>query len=277
MPEFRPLPASEAEPASHVRTRTPTVFRAAAAAWPAVKEWSFPHLASLDPELPVQLVVGNRESQETRFSTSTLGSYVSALTDEVSPDDVPVYLKEFDLLKRFPQLRADLRSQELFPPRTIKSNSVWIGPAHARTGLHCDLLDNLAVQITGQKRFYLAHPAAVKRAGMESRKYDAWARLSLTGAEKLAAGQEDGDFFVADLEPGDVLYVPAYWWHEVVNLTPGILLSGFFGPRTSVLSRWAWVQAREGLHRVGVLGRGNCTCHAHRGTGGKPGGSPMGA
>lgn len=129
---------------------------------------------------------------------------------------------------------------------------------------HCDLLDNLAVQIMGTKRFYLAHPGAVKQAGMESRKYDAWARLSLTSAEKLAAGQEDGAFVVADLAPGDVLYVPGDGWHEVVNLTPGVLLSGFFGPRTHVLSRWAWVQAREGLHRAGLLGRGHCTCHAGR-------------
>ncbi|MEU0073851.1 cupin-like domain-containing protein [Streptomyces sp. NPDC006332] len=262
MPAFRPLPASEEAPATHVRSRTPTVFRAAAADWPAVQEWSFPRLAALDPGLPVRLVAGNRETDRTRFTTSTLGSYVSGLTREAAPDDIPVYLKEFDLLRKFPRLRADLRSRELFPPRTMRSSATWIGPAGARTGLHCDLLDNLAVQITGTKRFYLAHPEAVKRAGLESRKYDAWARLSLIGAEKLAAGQEDGEFFVADLEPGDVLHVPAYWWHEVVNLTPAVLLSGFFGPSTRVLSRWAWVQAREALHRAGLLGRDGCTCHA---------------
>ncbi|MGI5197867.1 cupin-like domain-containing protein [Streptomyces sp. CA-288835] len=263
MRTFRPLPASEEAPATHVHTRTPTVFRAAAATWPAVKEWSFPYLASLDPGLPVQLVAGNRETERTRFTTSTLGSYLSRLTREAPPDDVLAYLKEFDLLKKFPQLRVDLRSRELFPSGTIRSSATWIGPSRAHTGLHCDLLDNLAVQIMGTKRFYLAHPGAVKRAGMESRKYDAWARLSLIGADELAAGQEHGDFFVADLEPGDVLYVPAYWWHEVVNLTPSVLLSGFFGPRTRVLSRWAWVQARESLHRAGLLGRGNCTCHDH--------------
>ncbi|MFH9062491.1 cupin-like domain-containing protein [Streptomyces coeruleorubidus] len=263
MPMFRPLPASEEAPATRVRTSTPTVFRAAAATWPAVREWSFPYLASLAPGLPVQLVAGNRETERTRFTTSTLGSYLGSLTREAHPDEVPAYLKEFDLLKEFPQLRADLRSRELFPSGTIRSSATWIGPSRARTGLHCDLLDNLAVQIMGTKRFYLARPGTVKQAGKESRKYDAWARLSLIGAEELAAGQDDGDFFVADLEPGDVLYVPAYWWHEVVNLTPGVLLSGFFGPRTRVLSRWAWVQARESLHRAGLLGRGDCTCHGH--------------
>ncbi|MEU1933810.1 cupin-like domain-containing protein [Streptomyces coeruleorubidus] len=263
MPIFQPLPASEAAPALHVRTRTPTVFRAAAATWPAVKDWSFPYLASLDPGLPVQLVAGNRETARTRFTSSTLGSYIGSLTRDAPSDDALAYLKEFDLLKKFPQLRADLRSRELFPSGTIRSSATWIGPSRARTGLHCDLLDNLAVQIMGTKRFHLAHPGAVKRAGKESGKYDAWARLSLVGAEELAAGQEHGGFFVVDLEPGDVLYVPAYWWHEVVNLTPGVLLSGFFGPKTRVLSRWAWVQARECLHRAGLLGRGDCTCHDH--------------
>jgi hypothetical protein len=101
-----------------------------------------------------------------------------------------VYLKEFDLLKEFPQLRADLRNEQLFPPCSIKSCTTWIGPAHARTGLHCDLLDNLAVVIGGRKRFYLARSGAVERLRKASPKYDAWARLSQVTAEELAAGYD---------------------------------------------------------------------------------------
>ncbi|MBP5910640.1 hypothetical protein F3K40_42845 [Streptomyces sp. LBUM 1478] len=66
----------------------------------------------------------------------------------------------------------------MFPRGSVTSCGTWIGPALARTGLHHDLLDNLAVQITGRKRFYLARPGTVERAGALSVKYDAWARLS---------------------------------------------------------------------------------------------------
>lgn len=266
---FEPLPASDGDQlAAVLGGPAPAVFRGLAAQWPAIEKWTFPYLASLAPDLPVRLVVGNRESDPTRFTQSTLGRYAELLTQDDQTGE-PVYLKEFDLLKEFPQLRADLRNEQLFPPCSIKSCTTWIGPAHARTGLHCDVLDNLAVVIGGRKRFYLARSGAVERLRKASPKYDAWARLSQVTAGELAAGYDrTGDLFVVDLEPGDVLYVPALWWHEVVNMSSSILLSGFFGPKTHVISQWLRVQGREGLHRVGLLSRGNCTCHPQRATAG---------
>lgn len=263
---FRPLLESDDTPGTHLPSRTPAVFRGLAADWPAVRTWTFPRLAALGRDLAVQLVQGDRESGPTRFSSSTLGAYAELLAHDAPPGDEPVYLKEFDLLKHFPDLRSEVDSDRLFPSGAMKSCTTWIGPAHARTGLHCDLLDNLAVLITGRKRFYLAHPDAVEQAGQASPKYDAWARLSQVDARELveAAQGDDTGFFVVDLEPGDVLYVPAYWWHEVVNTTSSILLSGFFGTKAQVLSRWANVQARQGLHRLGFLGRDACTCHEER-------------
>ena len=35
----------------------------------------------------------------------------------------------------------------------------WIGPTGTFTGLHCDHLDNLVVQVVGSKRFKLAPPS----------------------------------------------------------------------------------------------------------------------
>ncbi|KOU59471.1 hypothetical protein ADK57_33480 [Streptomyces sp. MMG1533] len=265
--DFRPLPAATGTPMAHLRSETPAVFRRTASDWPAVSTWTFRHIASLAPSLRVQLVKGNREKDHTAFTESTLGEYLDSLTGESPDGDDLTYLKEFDLLKRFPGLRGDLRHEQMFPRGSVTSCSTWIGPALARTGLHHDLLDNLAVQITGRKRFYLARPGTVERAGALSAKYDAWARLSRVGIAELAAAHAPATsdaFFAVDLEPGDVLYVPARWWHEVVNLSAGILLSGFFGSTMRVTSLWARVRLRDTLHRAGLLSPGNCTCHADR-------------
>lgn len=262
--DFQPLTEATGEHMAYVRSRTPAVFRGMAADWPATRKWSFAHIASLSPEMPVKVVRSNRELNETRFAQSTLGAYIELLERDASPEEEPVYLKEFDLLKRFPELRADLRRELLFPRGSISESSTWIGPAGARTGLHYDLLDNFAITILGTKRFFLARPGTVEHAGAVSGKYDAWARLSRVGVAELAAGHATADdFFVVDLEPGDMLYVPATWWHEVVNLSASMLLSGFFGTKAEVVSKWARVSARDVLHRCGVLSRGNCTCHGH--------------
>jgi lysine-specific demethylase 8 len=263
--DFTPLDSSTDALPGRVGGDRPLVLRGAASGWPAVQRWTFDHLARLDPRRPVRLVSGNRERGATRFVEGTLGEYLTTL-DSPPAGEPPRYLKEFDLLTAFPHLRAELRTRELFPPRTIRSSSVWIGPATARTGLHHDLLDNVAVQVIGTKRFYLAPPGSVERHQALAPKYDSWARLArVTAAEvaDLQAGVDDPQSrpLVVDLSPGDALYVPRRWWHEVENLTPSLLLSGFFGHPLAVLPAWLRVTARDGLHRLGLVGRSGCTCH----------------
>lgn len=131
----------------------------------------------------------------------------------------------------------------MFPRRAVTSSSAWIGPAGAHTGLHHDLLDNVAVQVVGRKRFRLLPPGSVQRVGGQSPRYDQWARLSRLTADEVtehAAHRAAGgpDVLTVDLGPGDVLHVPAGWWHEVVNLSPGVLLSGFHGFQPAVGLLW---------------------------------------
>jgi lysine-specific demethylase 8 len=242
----------------------PTLFKGLAAQWPAVQRWDFSELAARVPDLGVKLVAGNRETGNTHFIEASLRSYFESLQYFDDPTRPALYLKEFDLLNAVPALRCDLKHAELFPAGVTRSLQSWIGPAGARTGLHYDYLNNLAVQIVGRKRFYLVRPGTVERLGAVARKYDSWATLSMYGAKELAAlAGTPEDFFVVDLEPGDVLHVPAGWWHEVLNLTPGILFGGFYGSRTRVLARWTWVCSRDWMHSLGWIGHGNCTCHAN--------------
>ena len=96
-------------------------------------------------------------------------------------------------------------------------------------------------------------------------KHDRWAALASLNADAVVdRGVVAGDAWVVALEPGDVLYVPARWWHEVVNHTPSVLLSGFFGTRTTVYAQWVWRQAVQGAHLAGLWRRGHCTCHPAR-------------
>jgi len=241
---------------------SPTVFRGHAAAWPAMREWTFARLAACVPDTPVRAVEGNREEGATQFAATTLRRYIAGLDETGSASSQLPYLKEFDLLRAAPALQADLHHRELLPRGSLASLRSWIGPASGRTGLHHDYLDNIAVQVLGRKRWRLARPGTVERMGLVSTKYDAWAVLSSCGVQQLAEqGAPAEDLFEVETGPGDVLHVPAGWWHEVQNLSPCLLFGGFHGPASAVLARWAWVGARNARHRWGRLGRGDCTCH----------------
>jgi hypothetical protein len=256
---FQPLVESDPLLFSGLRYDTPQIYRGFAAEWPAVRTWGFRQLAARVPDLPLQLVVGNREGGPTQLLPGSLQRW---LLDCLEPAAQRSNLKEFDLLRAVPLLCADVVCENLSPQGTRGAVRSWIGPAGAETGLHYDYLDNVAVQIVGWKRWRLVGPGTVERLGAISAKYDSWAVLSCVGARELAErGAVEDFFFAVDLGPGDALRVPAGWWHEVINLTPSILLSGFHGPRTAVLKRWAWVCARNAAHRAGWLARGFCTCH----------------
>lgn len=245
------------------RGDVPCVLRRASIHWPATQRWEFPFLASLSPGLPVQLVVGNREMESTRFETSNLGSYLARLASSDGPDEPPRYLKEFDLLKAFPALRKDLRMDELFPHGTLVSCGAWIGPTGARTGLHADLLPNIATVLRGRKRFHLAGPNTVSSVGAVSDKHDRWATLARINFEALQARCRLPEaMHTVDVEAGDAIYIPAGWWHEVVNLEPSILLSGFFGSKAHMARQWLQTGATHALHLAGLWRKGNCTCHA---------------
>jgi hypothetical protein len=101
------------------------------------------------------------------------------------------------------------------PPR------FWLGPAGTVTPLHCDFDDNIFAQVWGTKRIFLAPPH-----------HDAF--LYVREANPVLYGSPfdpeapDFDRFplarqAATVEcivrPGDMLYVPAGWYHQVRALT----------------------------------------------------------
>lgn len=263
--QLRPVPELFGGTHEMLGGRFPVVLRGAANHWPALHRWTFSHLAERGGARPVTLVHGNRELGTTRFAASTFRDFVQSL--EPAPDGAggaprTGHLKEFDLLKELPELAGDAPAVSLFPPGHLVSSSAWIGPRSAHTGLHYDLIDNLAVLVRGAKRFYLARPGTVEAAQARSRKYDRWARLAAVGLRDLVdRPQAAGALFCADLGPGDAIYVPRGWWHEVVNLQASIFLSGFFGSTLRLRPLWMATGVRQFFHDVNPFGERCCTCH----------------
>jgi hypothetical protein len=101
------------------------------------------------------------------------------------------------------------------PPR------FWLGPAGTVTPLHADYDDNLFVQIWGSKRMFLAPPHH------DEFLYPREANALLFGSpfdpeapdfEKFPLARE-ASTIECIVHPGDMLYVPAGWYHQVRSLT----------------------------------------------------------
>lgn len=111
----------------------------------------------------------------------------------------------------------------LEPARIAESTFLWLGPEGVVTPLHHDLTNNLFVQVYGKKRFYLA---SALQADAIYNHHHVYSSATLR-APDLEARPEMArvQVYEVDLEPGDVLYLPVGWWHEVVGLSDSISLT----------------------------------------------------
>lgn len=93
----------------------------------------------------------------------------------------------------------------------------WIGPAKTVTPLHCDYDDNIFAQIWGTKRIFLAPPHH------DAFLYPSEANAMLFGSpfdpeapdyERYPLARQAA-IIECIVQPGDMLYVPAGWYHQV--------------------------------------------------------------
>ena len=141
----------------------------------------------------------------------------------------------------------------------------WMGPASSRTGLHADPDGfNLLCQIYGKKRLYVV-PPRFHRYVPKSDRFDAGARVSVADIWNRASAERFPSLSRIDalsvvLEPGDILYMPRWWWHAAENLGPSIALSYRAESMQSALQNLPTLGLTL-LHEWGLYRAGNCTCH----------------
>lgn len=167
--------------------------------------------------VPVRARVGDYVNTafaaDRAMADMTMGEYLD-LVDR-NETELPPYLGNLGLQELNRHCHWPAYFDKMGPPR------FWIGPARCVTPLHCDFDDNIFAQIWGRKRIFLAPPH-----------HDEF--LYAREASSLLFGSpfdpEAPDFARYPLarqanlielivEPGDMLYVPAGWYHQVRALT----------------------------------------------------------
>jgi hypothetical protein len=128
--------------------------------------------------------------------------------------DLPPYVGNLELRQLNGMCHWPAYFDKMGPPR------FWLGPARTVTPLHCDYDDNIA-QIWGSKRIFLAPPHH------DEFLYTREANPVLFGSPFDPEAPDFDAFPLARqanivevvVNPGDMLYVPAGWYHQVRALT----------------------------------------------------------
>ncbi|WP_369796655.1 cupin-like domain-containing protein [Brevundimonas sp. Leaf363] len=159
----------------------------------------------------------------------SLRRYLDAVADHLDDPNPPsFYIGSTDLDGYLPGLRAE-NSLSLPPPAPGAAPplvSIWLGN-RTTAATHFDMSNNLACSLVGRRRFTLFPPEQVQNlypgpleptpGGQVVSLVDPSAP-DLVRYPRYALAAEAGQ--VAELEPGDVLFYPALWWHNVEALEP---------------------------------------------------------
>ncbi|WP_454759595.1 cupin-like domain-containing protein [Caulobacter segnis] len=161
--------------------------------------------------------------------TQSLGRIGAAAAD---PSLASVYMGSLPADDFAPGFAAE-NPLEILPP--LARPRLWLGNA-SRVACHYDSFDNLACVVSGRRRFTLYPPDAIGDL------YVGPIDHTLAGQPiSLAAGAAPDDpryprfaanaadhAIVFELEPGDALYLPKLWWHQVEALDPANLLVNYW-------------------------------------------------
>jgi hypothetical protein len=128
---------------------------------------------------------------------------------------LPPYLGNLELRELNSLCHWPTYFDKMGPPR------FWIGPAGTVTPLHCDYDDNIFAQIWGAKRIFLSPPHH------DEFLYTSEANAILFGSPVDPESPDFEKFPLARqacmieciVHPGEMLYVPAGWYHQVRALT----------------------------------------------------------
>ena len=214
--------------ARYYAANRPVILTGELANWPALVRWTpeylktrvgtrpveFQGARNLDREFEMHKDTHRRVAPFNLFIDQILrpgagnDAYLTAYNSERNAEALSVLHDDLGALKKF------LDGEAAAP-----HGMMWIGPAGTVTSLHHDLTNNFIAQIVGRKRVKLAPAAEVGKLYNERHVFSAIPDLEDSNINPKSYPRLEGlRIYDVLLEPGEILFMPLGWWHQVKSI-----------------------------------------------------------
>jgi ribosomal protein L16 Arg81 hydroxylase len=131
-----------------------------------------------------------------------------------------MYMAQQNISITHPELEQFIEFNQLLPYGIVKQSNLWVGPGGTKAPLHMDPDDNFFLQLKGSKTFYLFSPADTQYiyANSSMSQKPEFSQIQASDIDHLKFPKaKQAKLRIVTIKEGEILFLPAYWWHEVVN------------------------------------------------------------
>lgn len=211
-----------------VKPQIPVVVEKLTEDWPAYKKWNFDYIKSVAGDIEVPLYdnspVDASKKVNEPVTKMKMGDYIDLLHQ--GPTELRIFL--FNILKHIPQMKDDYCYPDLGLNLFKSLPMIFFGGEGSNVFMHydIDLANILHFHFAGKKKCLIAHPSM--------RKYMYLVPFSNICREDIDFDNPDFEkwpalknvtLMEADLEHGEMLYMPEGYWHYMKYITPGFSMS----------------------------------------------------
>ena len=212
----------------YIKPQKPVVVENLIQDWPAFEKWDFDYLKKVAGDKIVPLYnndpVDYSKKVNEPIARMKMSEYIDLMME--GPTDLRIFL--YNLMKEVPELQNDYQLPDLGLNLFKSLPMLFFGGEGSNVFMHydIDLANILHFHFAGKKRCIIVPP--------DQTKYMYKIPYSVICREDIDFDNPDFEKWpalkyvkpmVADLEHGQMLYMPEGWWHYMKYITPGFSMS----------------------------------------------------
>jgi lysine-specific demethylase 8 len=203
----------------------PVVVTGAMEGWAALGKWTPAYFARLLHGMEHALRESDNEGEYTFVNhqkrVMSVSDYLVALESEQLAGTTRPYFGNIpinspNIAGWFDPIRGDFRFPEVAPERVGDEVRLWIGGKGQKSTIHNDSNHGFNAQVYGRKMFRLYPPEQYPFLYSVRISDETWVSQVDWESPDLAAHPEfaQANGMSVVLEEGEMLYIPAFWWHS---------------------------------------------------------------
>jgi len=206
--------------------------------FPELKSWNMEYLVKKVGSKQIKINTSNSGvfalnpktgKQDTTSLHMTVKDYINIINTEST--EGKMYAQQISILNTLPELQKELNIMKYIPDQDLKSVNIWFGSGGNTSLLHYDPANNFFLQLLGEKKMWLCSPKYFSSLYPNSWRSDGCylSKINPYNYDNIEYPEISKIEKTELLIPcGSILFLPAYWWHQVYSITNSISVNIWF-------------------------------------------------